>query len=325
MNTRGEMPSEMRALAEEFFTSGDAVVNEFIQGFGNEPAPPRIFHYTNDKGLRGILESGKIWLTDIFCLNDPAELRHGIEHAIELIRSMAENGPPEFKLFATKFSAISSGGIERSAHYFVSCFSKNGDELGQWRAYGDDGRGFALGFDGTRLEQRFAAPNGVAMPNNSTFPVTYDDRMLRTIHEKVIQKLVPFVSEPRGRNLDNYAINAYMKHLSINLSVLVFWVALYFKHEAYVNECEYRFLQIQSGDLTAENVRFRARPYGLVRYTEYDWRSVAPEALKEIIIGPAAERHKSQSYAQDCLDAYGYCTDDVQLRFSNIPYRSARL
>jgi hypothetical protein len=33
--------------------------------------PPIIYHYTNDAGLRGILESGKLWLTDIFDLNDP--------------------------------------------------------------------------------------------------------------------------------------------------------------------------------------------------------------------------------------------------------------
>ena len=37
-----------------------------------------------------------------------------------------------------------SGHIEGIAHFFVCCFSQNGDELGQWRAYADDGRDLAF-------------------------------------------------------------------------------------------------------------------------------------------------------------------------------------
>lgn len=29
----------------------------------------------------------------------------------------------------------------------ISCFSKNGDLLSQWRAYAEDGKGFSIGFD----------------------------------------------------------------------------------------------------------------------------------------------------------------------------------
>lgn len=32
-----------------------------------------------------------------------------------------------------------------------SCFSLNGDVLSQWRAYADDGHGYAIGFDATTL------------------------------------------------------------------------------------------------------------------------------------------------------------------------------
>jgi hypothetical protein len=32
-------------------------------------------------------------------------------------------------------------GIEAAGHFFICCFSGDGDDLGQWRAYADDGRG----------------------------------------------------------------------------------------------------------------------------------------------------------------------------------------
>jgi Protein of unknown function (DUF2971) len=36
--------------------------------------------------------------------------------------------------------------------FFALSFSATFDELGQWRAYADDGRGYALGFDTEKLE-----------------------------------------------------------------------------------------------------------------------------------------------------------------------------
>jgi hypothetical protein len=46
-----------------------------------------LYHYTNGQGLRGILESGRVWFTDYQHLNDPSELTHGIEVAHDMIRS----------------------------------------------------------------------------------------------------------------------------------------------------------------------------------------------------------------------------------------------
>ena len=34
---------------------------------------------------------------------------------------------------------------------YITCFSRNGDLLSQWRAYGDDGRGVSIGFDSKLL------------------------------------------------------------------------------------------------------------------------------------------------------------------------------
>ena len=52
---------------------------------------------------------------------------------------------------------------------FVSCFSADGDVLSQWRAYADDGHGFAIGF----APAEFAILQGEAIPNGSICKMIY--------------------------------------------------------------------------------------------------------------------------------------------------------
>jgi len=160
----------------------DARCEAIVDDLGNHAdtlrTPPIAYHYTDGAGLLGILESGAIRMTDIFGLNDPTELRHGVAHACDILASEAKTGHPAAKLFARKFNAVIEG-VEALAHFFVACVSHNGDDLGQWRAYGDNGRGFALGFDGPSLEEKFVVRSAERNPNHSTFSIRYDDQSLR--------------------------------------------------------------------------------------------------------------------------------------------------
>src|SRR5690349_14469339 len=101
------IPPEMKAELGKFDQAAEALIASFVGPLDSEPAPPSVYHYTNDTGLRGILESGKLWLTDIFNLNDPSELSHGFSHAVNILDGMAASGPPESKLFAKQFRFFS--------------------------------------------------------------------------------------------------------------------------------------------------------------------------------------------------------------------------
>jgi hypothetical protein len=319
-----DLPDDLLRLLSEFRHSSEAIMEEFKRPWGNVPAPATIYHYTNDAGLRGILESGKVWLNDLFRMNDPSELRYGVEHAIELTKTMAKSRSPEMRFFAQHFDQIRTSGIERSAHYFIASFSRNGDELGQWRAYAGDGHGFAIGFTGNCLEQRFAAPGDPAGEGNSTFPVIYDDAQLRELQEKIVALIEPLVRSPSGKGFSESVLREYMRQLTVEFSVAIFHSALYFKHVAYQAEEEYRFLNIQRGDRPPVGALSRHRPYGLLRYIEYDWRSRAPGALTEIVIGPAADEVKSRTFVSTCLDVFGYKRGSIVVRKSPMPYRSPR-
>jgi hypothetical protein len=65
------LPANLRAEVGKFDAAADEIIQSIGRALNAREPPPIIYHYTNDAGLRGILESGKLWLTDIFDLNDP--------------------------------------------------------------------------------------------------------------------------------------------------------------------------------------------------------------------------------------------------------------
>jgi hypothetical protein len=312
------VPSDMKDAIARFHSEAKQIIDSFLTTLESYQPPPIVYHYTNDAGLRGILQSGRIWLTDIFALNDPSELRHGLSRATIILSEKAANGPPESKLFATDFAALNKA-LNQSAHYFVCSFSEAGDDLGQWRAYADNGRGYALGFSTQALEAAFGKGSQSPTSNNAAFPITYDDSTLDGIQRQLVERMFSLISLPRGRNLSQDALGAYMVELSVALAANALHAGLFFKHEAYSNEKEYRFLEVHRAD-AAPAIKLRSRPYSLIRYREFDWKAADAAALRRIVIGPAADRETGRRFAEDCLREF--VRGEVEIVSSLIPYRT---
>jgi Protein of unknown function (DUF2971) len=296
---------------EESNRINDDIIKSLVS---NAELPPFIYHYTNDVGLRGILKTGKFWLTDIFALNDPSELEHGVSHFIKALDDKIANGHPEGKSIAECFK-IFMGKKELFASFFVCSFSSDGNDLGQWRAYADNGRGFAIGFDTKNFEDAFMQ-DVTSSQGNATFSVIYNDRQLAEIQRGLVKRLFNLNPFPRMEDLDK---NAFFNKLLFPLIHNSLHPALYFKHGAYINEQEYRFLQMHS-IVPPPVVNYRSRHYSLIKYREFDWRSLAAKALKKIVIGPSADKPKVLQFARDCLKEADI--DPVELVESEIPYRA---
>lgn len=312
------IPPNARSELQKFDQAAAQIINSFFKTI-EVPWPPTIYHYTNDIGLMGILETGKLWLTNMFNLNDPSELSHSLSHAIDTLNSKAVNGSPESKSFSRAFEAyLRQGEYQKVAHYFICSFSAVGNDLGQWRAYADNGRGYALGFDAGELVTAFKNPSGTPIPNNATLPMTYNDSKSIEIHKQIVDKMFRLISLPHDRGLESAVVRAYERHLYALLAMDSSRVGIVFKHEAYENEKEFRFLEIHSPDVLSSDVKFRSRNYSIVKYREFDWRSAAPGALKQVVIGPANHDDRAFLFVTDCLQAFH--ATPVQLCRSGIPY-----
>jgi hypothetical protein len=309
-----------------FRSEAEQIIKSFGENLAMQKPPPIIYHYTSDVGLRGILETGQLWLTDILQLNDPSELNHGLSIGINVLKSMGADGSPKLKKFAQLLAALAQGKelIQESAYFFVCSFSSSGDDLGQWRAYADNGRGYALGFDTTALEHGFTKDGTTTHPYAAAFPISYKDAELAEIQRQIFEKIPADLISLSHGNLQNSPIASYQTNPLIRLLVdtltNTIHAALFFKHEAYDNEKEYRFLRMYGVDGPPLGMKLRARPYSSIRYTEFDWRSAASNALKKIVVGPAADYKKAAQFATDCLRWFH--PETVPITCSAIPYRA---
>jgi hypothetical protein len=114
--------------------------------------PPRaFFHYTSPEGLIGIVTGTAIWASDMLSLNDASEAAYPYRLIAEVLDAKHPHVSQEhihrFKTQLTEYTF-------RLYAPFVVCFSEERDLLSQWRAYGNNGEGFALAFKLGFEEQR---------------------------------------------------------------------------------------------------------------------------------------------------------------------------
>ena len=98
-----DLPSELRAIIAALDADLEAIGTAHPRSLDAEPAPDRIYHYTDDAGLRGIIEHGSLWCTDVAYLNDPSEIKYGVSIAADLLNAEASNAPVAVQLFARDF------------------------------------------------------------------------------------------------------------------------------------------------------------------------------------------------------------------------------
>lgn len=124
------IPDDVLQAMRSCFDQLDSVIQEQTVERQKLAVPAVLYHYTDGPGLLGVIESGTIRLTDVFGLNDPSELRHGIQIASAALGQESKNGHPAVGFFAKQFRETMDAHIEQMAKIFVACFSRSGDDLG---------------------------------------------------------------------------------------------------------------------------------------------------------------------------------------------------
>jgi len=117
-----------------------APVNSGVRLFATNMSDSIYYHYTSIVGCAAIIQSKSAWLTDYRFLNDKHEL------TASLTSFLSHFTPEEQKSFQAALNAHSW-----SHHYCIFSLSKSPKILSQWRAYGDDARGAAIGFNAAFL------------------------------------------------------------------------------------------------------------------------------------------------------------------------------
>jgi hypothetical protein len=104
------------------------------------------------ESLFAILQSRELRLTNIRYMNDSKEISWLFELGRKVIwqeRHATSRSGEEVKLCEMLLGHCDNLYLDETffPNFYCACFSKNGDSLGQWRAYTNDGQGVAIGFN----------------------------------------------------------------------------------------------------------------------------------------------------------------------------------
>lgn len=132
--------------------------------------PDVVYHYTDYRGLKGILTSGHFWLMHYRSMNDPSEVSHGYNAAKAVIEQYARGSDAAHKQFWESFTTRFLRSAEYFCHY-VLAFCESADYLPAWRWYGDDGAGFAIGLRKSYFLSAKKSPMALVIGR-----VTYDEQ-----------------------------------------------------------------------------------------------------------------------------------------------------
>jgi hypothetical protein len=316
-----------------------------------------LYHYTDGRGLLGIIGNRSMHFTDFRHLNDPSELTYGRELLEKIVISLPRDANWHHRCFMTLLfphlvAIMKSSGID----LFVASFSTEKDDLSQWRAYADDGRGFAIGFDPKSL----GAIGGTSEARKHVSyygPITYGEQAIQGHNRTAIERACGIIDRlaaeaPERANYNNLFFDDEYKsewlfepggfltaftvrpqeertpwaHFLQDLAQVAamapfLWNCLTVKHPAYEHEREFRlaFVVDDKKGLPDVQVRLRGRSE-LVPYIERPFPSEPEQAIREIRIGPAAGPDTEHALRQKLRSLQ--LDGKIMITRSTIPYRS---
>lgn len=294
-----------------------------------------LHHYTTAKGLKGIIESGEIWCSEIQYLNDAQE----IEYGSTLVRDKIEDLQEEYSANADIREGLLDNLLMRVKNFpgtmyrvFVACFCESGDLLSQWRGYAEEGGGYAVGFsfDNNCYVQTEAGQT--YKPNLRK--VLYNRERQEELLDRYLRGICEIWSEyDLGSQGDTHVKESSLAlHL---MNTLMDWIVS-FKHPGFEEENEWRLVRMLRGMKEAEpHAKFRPSDGLLVPYVqaplmereqEEGGENVHYFPLSEIRYGPTLPSDRANLSIQSLLRTAGQKGDfeireDVSIEAPDVPFR----
>ncbi len=314
------LPAELERIVQGFDSWADDLALRQQQACIIE-AP--LYHYTNASGLKGIFDSKQIWFTDYRHLNDPGELRYGFEIAKRAFDAAASGAVGAEKALL-EFAGVMIGSerLHEVFGFFVASFSRAPNDLGQWRAYADNGRGFAIGFSPKMFAMQDVPRQA---PNENAFisPMNYESEETIRRHREGIERARLCMRDAVSAHLDLLQPvevgREFIRRLVMRLvSSVTMIVALGTKHPAYAPEQEVRLVALGEADSLLRVTQTRIRGGEMTPYIIHPWPISGSDDIAEIVVGPAAPADTERAL-RTYLATLGL--DGVSVSRSDIPYR----
>lgn len=262
-----------------------------------------LFHYCSTQTAYAILQKREIRLSALSSANDTLEGRVLGRVFTQLLRDT--DLPPE----VVDVASVIVGGYPDSTEGFAFCLSEKGDLLSQWRSYGRDGSGIAIGFSPDVFVKDFGKVNFGAK-FFELVKVEYGEAGLRNSLKSIADtvgvefaKFGVFARLKDGITIEQALLmlsdreNEAKVFVSANdstseiLSRLLKSLApLHFqiygtKPQHFYEECEWRLLRFRH-KVALPDIQYFADEHSIRPYITCLIADPAREAIEEVILGP---------------------------------------
>jgi len=220
------------------------------------------------------------------------------------------------------FEDIYYSSILGNGYPHICCFSYEGDLLSQWRAYADDGKGVAIGFDSSQLE--------TAITNRYRFSeasrVRYNNKEHHNLFWGPFNELMLFLTTDFPRQ----SSDGDQVHRDIFRTILSF--SCFIKTEGFQEEKEWRMVlfscpahhKIVGGSADDDRPKMKYRYNGLDICSYFSVPFEPPDAqshaITEIIMGPNCTITSLST--MNLMRNYNGSFTLGQIKYSNTSYRT---
>jgi hypothetical protein len=339
---------------------------------------PLIYQYVSKSAFQNIIENNELWATNLAYMNDSEELKDGCKIFSEIIYEKYNSFPSKQNFFMGEFYMkelsnkyydfdINSKDFEQSfwkkfynyfnsinmaidleediAHVYATCFTRNGDQLSQWRGYGQEG--FSIGFEPYQLKEIISVEKkvGESVNNSSSLldeirlsKVEYNEgkkkkyaQFIINLFEEKFQKIkqkseilsiienLKETSDSQSKlkeEIINSISNAFIEHFRLKIDEIISIC----KNNGFIEEDEVRLIYF--ADQFIHNcLNFRNGYIPYIKFKPKQKNQKLP--IKEIIISPDYSNKINQvkSGIKLLLTSQGYSTEEIKIRESEIPFR----
>ncbi|MFT5699855.1 MAG: hypothetical protein ACI8ZB_002723 [Desulforhopalus sp.] len=262
------------------------MIHEITSKLYSDVPQERLYHYTNFKGLTGIVESQALWASDIRYMNDSAELKHAADLIKTEVNQRIAEGHAKPDLL-NQFLDWVTHRITNGHMLFATSFRSNGNLLSQWRGYSRLGKGVSLGFDPDYI---------VRCADQQSFQVgkcIYSCKRQAQLISQVIDAVEALAQSDYLENSPQDERNDQSYHPIFHLIESdLLRIAAILKHPSFAEEEEWRVVSPVITDFVNAPVQFREGASMLLPYINFDLvsRDNGPVLLQHLFLGPTPNK-----------------------------------
>jgi hypothetical protein len=293
-------------------------ISEIAASLFSKPPSGLLFHYTSLDAFTRIVRDGQLYASDIRYLNDSAELSHTVSLLREALERryraadrigraggnisvmMAPAFPPEFLAFLDEMIDA------RGCH--VVCFSKNGNQLSQWRGYCPPHRGISIGFEAQDLLTR-GNQQGFALRQ-----CIYDWRRQRRTAAALVDGM--HFNAEATTDIERYKYEVFEAFQEIAATL---------KHPRFKEEAEYRLIsQVRWGQSPLPEVDYREGKSMLIPFRRFHLPiDNSHVKIAKVVVGPTPHVRQALRAVKDFLSVQKKLAGIPQVEYCDIPLREA--